>query len=185
MAKSSLDSVTESVPLDVEWRAFELRPEGSPPMDPAYRARVNESWPRVQQMGREFGVVMNSHRFGVNTRPAHQAYKVVQRLAPEQADAFNEAVYRAYWEFDQDIGDPDVLAQLAEDLGVDGDALRQSLAAGEALAEVIAEEEMGYMSGISGVPAFVFMDKYLVSGVRPPDQLQAIIAQIREREGLE
>ncbi len=183
MAKSSLDSVQQRITLDVEWRAFELRPQGGPPMDPAYRKRIEESWPRVQAMGREFGVEMKSHRFGVNTRSAHQAYKIVQRLAPEQADAFNTAIYRAYFEEDQDIGDAEVLVALAESLGIDGAALRERLEAGEALEEVVAEEELAYMSGISGVPAQVFMDKYLVSGVRPPEYIEAVVEQIREQEG--
>ena len=152
-------------------------------MDPAYRKRIEESWPRVQAMGREFGVEMKSHRFGVNTRPAHQTYKIVQRLAPEQADAFNTAIYRAYFEEDQDIGDVEVLVALAESLDIDGAALRERLEAGEALVEVVAEEEMAYMSGISGVPAQVFMDKYLVSGVRPPEYIEAVVEQIREQEG--
>lgn len=184
MAESSLDMAAAEIPIDVEWRAFELRPAGTPPMDPSYKARIESTWPQVIEMGRQYGVEMRTHRFGINTRAAHRALKIVQRLAPAQAKAFNDALFRAYFYDDQDIGDPEVLAALADALGIDGPALGEALAASEALAEVHAEERAGYQLGISGVPAFIFEDKYLVTGVLPPAQLVAAVEEVRRREGL-
>jgi predicted DsbA family dithiol-disulfide isomerase len=185
MGQSSLDAVRQEIDLEVEWKAFELRPAGSPPPDPAYRARIDAGWPRVVAMGREYGVEMRSHRFGIDTRPAHRALKIVQRLAPALAEPYHMGLFRAYFTEDQDIGDPAVLRALAKELGIDGEAVARGLAADEALAEVLHDEEAAYEGGISGVPAFVFLDKYLLSGVRPAEQIKAIIEQIREREGVE
>ncbi len=185
MAESSLDSVRKDTDIDVAWKAFELRPEGGPPPDPSYRAKVESGWPRVQGMGREYGLNMQSFRFGINTRAAHQAYKIVQGMVPEQADAYNSAIFRAYFQDGQDISKPDTLVALAEELGLDSAALRAGFQQGTMLDEVIQEEQTAYQSGITGVPAFVFMDKYLVSGVHPPENLRAIIQQIRDQEGFE
>lgn len=165
--------------MEITWRAFELRPAGSPPMDPSYKAMIEANWPRVVAMGREYGIEMRSHRFGVNTRPAHRAFKLVQHLAPEQAPAYNMALFRAYFEADKDIGDVSVLASLADELGVDGTALRERLATDEAEAQVLQEETEAHASGITGVPALVFENKYLLSGVRPPEEIEAAVAQIR------
>jgi len=182
MAKSSLDKARQKVALEVEWKAFELRPGGSLP-EPSYMTMIQSRWPKTIEMGRQYGVEMKSHSFGINTRPAHQALKIVQGMASEQAEAYNVAIFRAYFEHDEDIGDIDVLVQLANKLGIEGDMLRQRLLADEALQEVLYEEQGAYQNGISSVPAFIFKDKYLLSGVRPPEQLERVVHQIREREG--
>jgi predicted DsbA family dithiol-disulfide isomerase len=185
MGESSLDSIRQEMGLEVEWRAFELRPAGAPPPDARYIEMVKGSWPRVIAMGQQYGIEMKSHRFGIDTRPAHRAFKIVQGLAPVQAEAFHMALFRAYFEEDQNIGDPAVLVSLANALGLDAGAVAQGLATGAALDEVLRDEQEAHESGITGVPAFIFMDKYLLSGVRPPEEMRAIIEQIRVQEGIE
>lgn len=182
MAKSSLDKAKQKVPLEVEWKAFELRPGGSLP-EPGYMTMIQSRWPQTIEMGRQYGVEMKSHSFGINTRPAHQALKIIERMAPQQAEAYNAAVFRAYFEDDEDIGEIDVLVRLANTLGIDGYMLRERLLADEALEEVLQEEQSAFQNGISGVPAFIFKDKYLLSGVCPPEQIERIVHQVREREG--
>lgn len=184
MAKSSLDMAQTEVPLDIEWKAFELRPTGSPPMDERYKAMIMSRWGETQAMARQYGVVMNHHRFGVNTRLAHRSAKVVERLAPTLLNTYNMALFAAYFEHDLDISQEDVLVQVAEGLGIDGNALREGLAAGEGREEVFEEQQFARSANISGVPAYVFMDKYLVTGVRPPEHLVAIVKQIEAQEGL-
>jgi predicted DsbA family dithiol-disulfide isomerase len=180
MAESSLDMARQTVAMDVEWRAYELRPAGSPPPDPAYMKMVESSWPRVQAMGEEFGVEMKTYRLGVNTRSAHRALKIVERLAPEQAHAYNIALFRAHFTEGRDIADDETLVALAEECGVDGAALREALAAGEALTEVHEEERAARELQITGVPAFIFADKYLLTGVRPTEQIVQIVQQIQQ-----
>jgi predicted DsbA family dithiol-disulfide isomerase len=184
MAKSSLDMAQAEVPLQIEWKAFELRPTGSPPMDENYKAMIRSRWEQTKAMAQQYGVVMEHHRFGVNTRLAHRSAKVVERLAPDQVNAYNMALFAAYFEHDLDISQEDVLVQVAEGLGIDGAALRAGLAAGEGREQVFEEQQFARSAQISGVPAFVFMDKYLVTGVRPADQLVAIVNQIQAQEGL-
>lgn len=184
MAKSSLDMAKTEIEVDVEWKAFELRPAGSPPMDEAYKARIEASWESVREMGRKFGVEMKTHDLGVNTRLPHRAYKVAQRIAPENSEAFNTALYEAYFEHSQNIGQLDVVLDVAEASGIDREALRVALDAGEGREAVFEEQQFARAANISGVPAFVFMDKYLVTGVRPPEQLVDIVRQIRAQEGV-
>lgn len=184
MAESSLDQVAKERPIDVGWKAFELRPEGAPPPDPQYKAMVEQNWPRTIAMGRLYGVEMRTHRFGINTRPAHEGAKFAEaRGTPEQAKAYHDALFRAYFQDDQDIGEPGVLAEIARQVGLDADAFCQALEAGAYREAVLAEEYFAYRAGITGVPAFIFNDKYLLVGVHPPEQLSTVIDQI-ERQGL-
>lgn len=185
MGKASLDKAKSllDVPLEIEWKAFELRPEGSPPMDDEYRAMIESNWGQVSDMAQaQYGVTMKSHRFDINTRLAHRSAKVVERLAPEQLNAYNMALFAAYFEHDLDIGTADVLVQVAEGLGIDGAALRAGLDAGEGSEQVYVEQQFAREANITGVPAYIFLDKYLLSGVRPPEQLVAIVHQIQSQE---
>lgn len=187
MAVSSLDRVREQVPLTVEWRAFELRPEGKSGMTPEQEARYRElianHWPRTVEMGRLYGVEMRTHRWGINTRPAHEGGKFAR--AHGKGDAYDRAVFRAYFVDDRDIGDVDVLTDIAASVGLDANAFREALETHRYLDEVLADEAWAAQAGIHGVPAFIFAGRYLVSGVRPPEELLMVVEQVRhllERE---
>lgn len=96
MGYASLQQVAAEQPLDIEWRAYELRAGGEEP-PPAYKARIEEHWPQTRRMAEEYGLDLRALRFGIDSRPAHQAYKIVQGLAPEQAAAFHEALFAGHW----------------------------------------------------------------------------------------
>lgn len=182
MGYASLQEVAQQFPLDIEWRAFELRPGGEEP-EPAYRRMIEERFPNTQAMAAEYGLDLHALRFGVDTRPAHQAYKIVQGLAPERAAAFHEALFEAHWSGEYHIGHPDDLVAIAESVDIDGEALRQRLAAEVAWEEVRAETELAQQQNITGVPAFLLDDQYLVTGARPPEQLARFIRAVREQDG--
>ena len=173
----------QEVDLTVEWKAYELRPGGSRP-DPAYAIMIESRWPETIRMGRQYGVEMRTHTLGINTRPAHQALKIVQEIAPAQTDAFNVAIFEAYFQDDADIGQVDVLSDLANELGIDGQTLASRLIANDELENVLEDEQFAFQNGLSGVPAFIFMGKYLLSGVRQPKQIVQIVQQIKQQEGL-
>lgn len=59
-------------------------------------------------------------RFPMNTI---RALRMTLQVPAERLPAFARAVYQAYWADDRDIDDPAVLTALADDLGLDGQAL--------------------------------------------------------------
>lgn len=184
MAESSLDQVATERPLEIEWKAFELRPGGAMP-DPHYAEMVASRWPTVQRMAREqYDVEMRSHRFGLDTRLAHEGAKFVRAAAPDRERAYHEAIFRAHFIDDADFDRLDVLVEIVRGVGgIDADAFHAALERGDYRAAVLAEERFAAQAGISGVPAFVINDKYLLSGVRPPEQLHAELTYIQQQEG--
>src|SRR3972149_6271658 len=113
MAESSLDSLRATHAVNVEWRAYELRPAEAPPPAPEEEARhrqyIAEGWPRVQQIARErFGLDLQRSEGGHHpTRLAHTG----ARYAMEQGrgDEYHRAMFRAHWQELRDISSPDVL----------------------------------------------------------------------------
>lgn len=164
----SLHRAREQVEVEIEWRAFELRPGGALPPDEV-AAMIAERWPTVRERGATFGAEIRSYHFGVDSRPAHRAFKIVRALAPAQAESFGRALYRAYFRDDRDIGDAEVLAALAEGVGVNAEELCARLDAGEALDEVIADEQAAEALGVTSIPTTLFPSGERVQGPQPAE----------------
>ena len=175
MAESGLDSLRETHAVSIQWKAFELRPEGSPPIPPEYRARIEAGWPRVQQMARErFNVEMI--RPGLKNPGDSFLAHVGGKFAEQQGlgEAYHKAVFSAHWQTEQDIADPDTLVSIAGQVGLDESAFRQALTDPALAAEVRADEHWAMQNGLNGVPAFIFGNRYLVSGAQPVEVLRQV-----------
>jgi predicted DsbA family dithiol-disulfide isomerase len=100
-----------------------------------------------------------------NTRDAHQ----LVHLAREQArqDAMIERLYRAYFSEGRSVFDLDSLAELATDVGLDGEAARAALREGRYEPGVQEDIDVARRIGVTGVPFFVFNGKYGLSGAQP------------------
>lgn len=177
-------------PVSVTYRTFFLNAD-IPPQGYDFRQYMRakgggnpdlEMWfDAPQQMGAAAGVTFNFDRIqkAPNTLLAHRAI----RLTPEaQRAAMIDALYDAYFEFGEDVGDIEVIAQVAERVRVDGAALRAQLATDAARAEVEAEAMEGAMRGVSGVPLFVFNGRYAVSGAQPPHVLRQVMERVAAME---
>jgi predicted DsbA family dithiol-disulfide isomerase len=77
-----------------------------------------------------------------------------------------------------DLADVDVLVQAAADCGLDPDGVRRRLATDEDEGLISAQAKDASDKGISGVPTFVFAQKYAVSGAQPAEQLVRAIRQV-------
>jgi predicted DsbA family dithiol-disulfide isomerase len=102
-------------------------------------------------------------------------------LTPEaEREAMIRALYEAYFEHGRDIGDLDVLVAIAEAQGLDPEATRASLLAGEQREAVMAEASHAYQLGITGVPFFLIEGKYGFSGAQPPDTILNVLHKVLE-----
>lgn len=181
MAESGLDSLRETHTLDVAFRAYELRPHTAPPLpaevEERFRKKISEHWPRVQATARErFGLELTRMEGGHHpTRLAHIGAKYA--IAQSRGEAYHRAVFRAHWQELRDISSPDTLAEIAVTLGLDEASFRSALTDKQFIAEVEADEYWAYQQGLSGVPAFIFGNRYLVSGAQPVEVLRQVADQ--------
>jgi len=96
-----------------------------------------------------------------------------------------ELLFAAYFEQGRDIGDTDVLAEIAAEAGMDETLVKQLLAEGADRELVEREDMLAHKMGISGVPTFIFANKYLVSGAHDPESLVQLIDKIVEEAAAE
>lgn len=149
-------------------------------MPPELRARIEAARPRLYAMAREqYGLELNSGPFGIDSRPALLGAKYA--AAQGKADAYSDAVFRAYWQQARDIGDPATLAEIAVAIGLDRDAFLAALADPELEASVEADIAQAQSYGLTGVPAIVLDSRYLVMGAQPYPLLRQAVEQALEQ----
>lgn len=173
---SSLERLQQTHDVEIAWHAFELRPPGAPPMPPEYRARIEAGQPRLKAMAREqYGLELNPGPFGISSRAAliGEQYAIAQGVG----HAYHDAVADAYWRDGKSIDDPKLLADLAEAAGLERVGFLAALNDPAYIAAVEEDAAWAHAHGLSGVPAAVFAQKYLVSGAQP----YALFEQVVER----
>ena len=93
-------------------------------------------------------------------------------------EAYHDAAYRAYFVDRRNIGDPAVLVEIAESVGLDGAEARRVLDERRFSDEIDADWRKSASYGVTGVPTFVAA-RYGVVGAQPYEAL----AQLVERAG--
>jgi len=92
--------------------------------------------------------------------------------------AAKEALFSAFFTEGLDIGDRQVLVQIASNIGMDGALVKDLLDGTQDKAKVEAEVKGFQEMGVSGVPTFIVDRKTGVSGALPPDDLAKFLTQI-------
>jgi predicted DsbA family dithiol-disulfide isomerase len=101
-----------------------------------------------------------------NTMDAHRLLRWAQPEGVQAAVA--EALFMAYWNKGEDVGDPEVLAAIAGANGLDGASVREKLATTEDAEAVMAEVAQAQAIGVTGVPTFILVNRYGVVGAQSP-----------------
>lgn len=164
------------------WRAFELRPDPKPTLDPDGEY-LHTTWNRsVYPMAAERGMTLKLPPVQPRSRLAFEA--VAHAREQGRFDAMHEALFRAFFEDGRDIGNSGVLADIAEQTGVDRQGLTEALESGRHTAAVHADQQLAHSLGVAGVPIMVFRpagagweQAFGVRGAVPYETMEAALRQ--------
>jgi len=177
-----LEKLQASHGVTIDWRSFELRPAGAPPIDPAYLAKIQAARPRLYATAKEqYGEEIDPGPFGLDTRPALIGAKFAE--AQGKGPAYHTAVMDAYWRKARNIEDRVVLTELAVGIGLDADSFAAALVDPTLDAAVTGDVAQAQAYGLTGVPALVFNNKYLIPGAQPYAALAQAVEQIQAQSG--
>jgi predicted DsbA family dithiol-disulfide isomerase len=172
------------VPFDISWRAYRLDPtipRGGVDRRAYMKAKFGDS-PRTSAMSGAIKAAGEAEHIAfafdrIEKRPdTIDSHRLIRWAASagKQTDIV-ERLFKAYFEEGRDIGDPAVLVDIAREADMDA-ALVAELLAKDADRELIEQEDaLAHRMGISGVPTFIFANKYLVSGAHDADKLVKVI----------
>ncbi len=177
--------------IEIFWRPYQLDP--NVPREGLDRAdymrakfgdveRVKGMSNAIREHGAELGIAFDFERQTrrPNTIDAHRLIRWAGGVGVQ--DAVVEALFRAYFEQGRDVGEHDVLIEVAAACGMDGDLVKDLLASDADETMVLREAAMATDMGVAGVPAFIVDSKYLLVGAQDsPVLLRAIDKAIADR----
>jgi predicted DsbA family dithiol-disulfide isomerase len=185
--EAALAEVTDEIDVDVVFRPFQLDPTASPgksgPVLDAYeqkfgsRERAHEIIDHVTAVAAESGLEFHLDRaLRANTLLAHRLLWLAETKGHQ--GAMNERLLEAYFMDGLDIGDPEVLADCAAEVGLDRDEVLAFFDSDLGLAEVRAQIEAAAELDITAVPTFVFDRRWMVPGAQEPDTFAQVLRRV-------
>ena len=177
------------IEFDVHWRPYLLDPKvprGGLDRRAYMKAKFGDG-PNVQAMsealrdaGLEEGITFAFDQIErrPNTLDSHRLIRWAGAAGLQ--DAAVERLFAAYFLEGRDIGDAAVLEYLAADIGMDSLQVAELLGGDTDLAAVEREAKLAGEMGITGVPTFIFANRFALSGAREPEVLVRVIDKALE-----
>lgn len=190
IGKANLDRALEAAgdhPFEIEWHPFQLNPDmPAGGMDRreylelkfgGKEGAIKAYAPVVEAAGKA-GLEIDFAAIGrtPNTLDAHRLIHwagIEGRQPPVVA-----ALFRAYFVEARDIGEIDVLADIADGCGLDAAMIRQLLQGDSDREEIRARDAWAREHGVTGVPTFVVDHRHAVPGAQPPELWSRVIGEI-------
>ena len=185
--QQALERLPRGVRVEVEWRPFEIHPEvplsGMPMEDLGYPPDV---WMRMQEALRASaaaeGLEVGNRPKVANTHRALLAGAWAQAERPESFPAFHERLFVGYFAEGRDLGDPEVVDDLAAAAGIDPGEMSDAIDGGAWEVVLARTTEDARTMGITGTPTFVFDRRLATSGAQPAEVLlRALDAAVEAR----
>ncbi len=168
--------------LNDEWLPFEIHPD-TPPEGVLWKDYFPGMNPeaffrQLDQRGRKMGVRFGPQPLMSNSRLAMQGGEFAKENG--RYEAYHEAVFRAFFTDCRDIGDQEVILDLASGVGLDAVALRAALENGVYMPRLQDASRKAKMSGFSAAPTFVIEGYGAVSGAQPTDSFRTILRGVEK-----
>ncbi|WP_204499977.1 DsbA family protein [Aquibacillus albus] len=193
MGKRRLEGALQQIdhPIEVTYRCFELDPTMErdvkeniyEKLSKKYGMSIEEAKANTQnmvQMAKEAGLDYQMDTLILtNTFDAHRLAVFAKKhgLMKEMT----ERILHAYFSESKHIGNHETLAELAEEVGLNREAVVHMLESDEMEKEVRADEQQANEYAISGVPFFLINKKYALNGAQPTEvfvqALEKVIAE--------
>lgn len=166
-----------------EWRAFELRPDPVPTLDPQGEY-LRTSWERaVYPMAHMRGMTLRLPPVQPRSRKALEAAKFAH--AKTHFEDMNHGIFRAFFEDGLDLSDMNVLLDIGVSAGLDREELRKALETGQYTKHVLKDENLARTLGITAVPTMLIsrLDQPLeqaivLTGAQPYKIIRTIIERM-------
>jgi len=179
-----IEQLQREFPVEVEWRPFELHPE-TPRSGADLRGRLGGSARAAAYAGniialaQDSGLAMHMPMVVANSHLSLEAAEFAREHGG--FEAYHRALFRAYFEEARDIGDTEVLCELARSRGVDDQGLRQALADGRYAAvidQVTAEAREGE---VISTPTFIYESGFRLTGAQDYDVFASVTRNLLDR----
>jgi putative protein-disulfide isomerase len=151
-------------------------------MGDSMKADIQGHWKHVHQAtGQPFDLAFfDRDRFVYDTEPSCRAVVAIRLYAPDQAFDFLKKVQEAFYAMNQDVADPDVLADIAAGSGFDREAFASQYNDEKTVKETWMDFETSRRMGVTGFPTLLAGSEkngyeVITAGYRPWEKVKEII----------
>lgn len=186
--EQALEQFEHKDKVTIEWKSYLLNPDLVPEPGQSLYAYLSKSkgWSmaytmqanqQVLEMAKEVGLNYQLDKVRIaNTTDAHRIIQLAKQKGLD--DTIEEAFFDAYFTKGADLGDHEVLVDIAVRAGISESEARQVLneqLLGDKISQDIYESTQ---IGVRGVPFFVFDNKYGISGAQPLEVFTRTLNQV-------
>ena len=179
-------------PFAIEWHPFQLNPE-----------MPREGMDRRSYLERKFGgkegavrayapVVEHAEKAGLNinfeamqrTPNTLDAHRLIHWAGIEgRQTAAVSALFKAYFVDARDIGDDEVLADIADSIEMDAAVVTRLLKSDVDAQDIRDRDAHSRKMGVNSVPTFIVANTHAVPGAQPPELWAQVIADLTNQQG--
>ncbi|WP_299198896.1 DsbA family oxidoreductase [uncultured Tateyamaria sp.] len=192
IGKAHLDRALEAHPdhpFVIEWHPFQLNPD-MPAEGMDRRAYLEGKFGGKEGAVRAYApVVEHAEKAGLKidfegmkrTPNTLDAHRLIHWAGIEgKQTAAVSSLFKAYFVETRDIGDHDVLADIADSIDMDASVVRRLLASDADREDISTRDAHSRQMGIQSVPTFIVANQHAVPGAQPPELWAKVISELRE-----
>jgi predicted DsbA family dithiol-disulfide isomerase len=159
--------------VEVEWKAFELRPEGVD-IQPKSEEYIERAKAGVKSLSEQYGLEMHWNNKSKHSRRALEGAKFAEEKGLD--NEYHDAVFQAQFQKVKNIDDLQTLVDIAKQIGLDEEEFRQALETRSYQEKVLQDHQEAEQLGITGIPCFVSGNKG-VMGAQTYESLLQLVEQ--------
>ncbi|OIQ43164.1 MAG: polyketide biosynthesis protein [Roseobacter sp. MedPE-SWde] len=193
IGKTHLDKAlaeTPEHPFVIEWHPFQLNPD-MPREGMDRRAYLEAKFGGKEGAVRAYApVVEHAEKAGLSidfegmqrTPNTIDAHRLIHWAGIEgKQGKMVDALFDAYFAQARDIGDSDVLVEIAAKIGMEADVVRQLLSGNNDVEDIRKRDAHSRQMGVSSVPTFIIANQHAVPGAQQPDMWKQVIEDIMQQ----
>ncbi|GAA4229867.1 putative DsbA family dithiol-disulfide isomerase [Sagittula marina] len=191
IGKANLDTALEANPghpFRIRWLPFMLNPT-MPKGGMDRRSYLEEkfggkdkavkAYTAVHEQAEKAGLTLNLDKIE-KTPNTVDAHRLIHWAEVEGCQTpIVSALFKAYFVDGRDIGEHEVLADIADSYGMDASLVLRLLSSDADQREMVERDAAARGMGVTSVPTFVVASQHAVPGAQPPELWDSVIKELR------
>ena len=197
IGKARLEKALEAEPdhpFAIEWHPFQLNPDMPAQgmdrreyLETKFGGRENalRVYGEIDKHAREEGLDID---FAAIQRTPNtiNAHRLIHWAGIEgKQNAIVDALFKAYFREGRDIGNTEVLCDLADSAGLDAAVIGKLLASDADIDNIRQRDTHSREMGVNSVPTFIIANQHAVPGAQPADLWRKVIGELRDQQAAE
>lgn len=187
--EKAIEAVSDELNVSVTFRPYQLNPD-MPAQGVDHKKHLAEKLGGEDAVDKAHGMLTGlGHEAGIdfhfetielspNTLDAHRLLRWAMIEGPDVQNRVSLALFKAYFEDGRNVGDRNVLLDIAEKAGLDRSVVAALFSAGADVGSVKEEIGLARQMGVTGVPCFIIDNKYAVMGAQSADVLVDALREV-------